>query len=46
MQVGRPYTEPYKFLLDILANNSSAENRTDLRLGKVVIFTNYSPKAK
>ena len=31
-------TEPYKFMLDILTNNSSAENRTDLTLGRLLIY--------
>ena len=36
-QIWCPHTELYKFLLDILVNtDSSAENRTDLRLGQVV----------
>ena len=32
----RPHSEPYKFLLHILSNNSAAENCTDVRLGQVV----------
>ena len=31
-----PLSEPYKFLLHILKNNSAAENCTDMRLGQVV----------
>ena len=38
-QIWRTHTESYKFLLDILANNSSAENRTDLRLGQVAYLS-------
>ena len=44
-QIWRPHTEPYKSLLDILANNSSAKNRTNLRLGDIAylsIFYNIS----
>ena len=35
-QIWRPHSEPYKFLLHILKNNSAAENCTDVRLGQVV----------
>ena len=35
----RPHTEPNKFLLDILANNSSVQTHTDLRLGQVVYLS-------
>ena len=35
-QILRPHSEPYKFLLHILKNNSAAENCTDVRLGQVV----------
>ena len=38
-QIWRPHTEPYKFLLDILANNSTAENHRDLRLCQVVYLS-------
>ena len=38
-QIWCPHTEPYKSLLDILANRSSAENRTDLRLRQVVYLS-------
>ena len=34
-----PHTEPYSLLLDIVANNSSAGNRTYLRLGQVVYLS-------
>ena len=37
-QIWRSHTESYKFLLDILVNNSSAENHTDLTLGQVGLF--------
>ena len=32
----RPQSEPYKFLLHILKNNSAEENCTDLRLDQVI----------
>ena len=35
-QIWRPHSEPYKFLLLILKNNTAAENCTDIRLGQVV----------
>ena len=35
-QIWRPHSEPYKFLLHILKNNSAAENCSDVRLGQVV----------
>ena len=37
-QIWRPHTESYKFLLDILVNNSSAKNHTDLTLGQVGLY--------
>ena len=35
-QIWRPHSEPYKFLLLILKNNTAAENCTDIRLAQVV----------
>ena len=34
--IASPLSEPYKFLLHILKNNSAAKNCTDVRLGQVV----------
>ena len=34
--IASPLSEPYKFLLHSLKNNSAAENSTDVRLGQVV----------
>ena len=42
IHVWHPNTKPYKFLFDILANNSSVENHTDLRLGQVKFIYPYS----
>ena len=35
-RIWRPHSEPYKFLLHILKNNSATENCTDGSLGQVV----------
>ena len=35
-QIWHPHSEPYKFLLHILKNNSVAENCINVRLGQVV----------
>ena len=43
-QIWRPHSEPYKFLLHILKNNSAAENWTEVRLGQVVNLSIFKRK--